>query len=183
MSDETKVRIPLQDLCRIAKTVAGMMHDLDNGKWKYLDIDISNIHVITERWAVDETMLGGGCHPDHRCRQCRSFPVLLETRTGWSRQTHTDAVPSEPDDQQDPEPAEVSSPTIPAEDKESDRQKWLTSITSSLNSYSSFTNTHPNIQSVAPPVGIPMKMHSTIGWVKPNLALLAHFNVGAYTSA
>ena len=118
MSDEAKVRVPLKDLCSIAETVAGMMHDLDNGKWKYLDIDISNIHVITERWAVDETMLGGGCHPDHRCRLCRSFPVLTETWTDRSRQTHTDAVPSEPDDRQDPEPAEVSSPAVSSENQQ-----------------------------------------------------------------
>ena len=52
------VNVPLRDLYSIADTVAGMMHDLDNGKRKYLDIDISNIHVITERWAVDETLLG-----------------------------------------------------------------------------------------------------------------------------
>ena len=118
MSDEAKVRVPLKNLCSIAETVAGMMHDLDNGKWKYLDIDISNIHVITERWAMDESVLGGGCHRDHRCRLCRSFPVFTETRTDRSRQTQTDAVPSEPDDQQDPEPAEVPSPTVPAEDQE-----------------------------------------------------------------
>ena len=116
VSDETKVRVPLQDLCSIAETVAGMMHDLDNGKRKYLDIDISNIHVITERWAEDETVLGGGCHPDHRCRLCRDFPVL--TQTGTTRSQQTDAVPSAPADQQDPEPAELSSPTLPAEDKD-----------------------------------------------------------------
>ena len=116
MSDETKVRVPLRDLCSIANTVAGMMNDLDNGKWKYLDIDTSNIHVITERWAEDETVLGGGCHPDHRCRLCRGFPVLTQTRTDRTRQT--DSAPSDPDDQQDPEPAEVFSPTIPVEDKD-----------------------------------------------------------------
>ena len=27
VSDETKVRVPLRDLCSIAETVAGMMHD------------------------------------------------------------------------------------------------------------------------------------------------------------
>ena len=116
MNEEEMVNVPLRDLYSIADTVAGMMHDLDNGKRKYLDIDISNIHVITERWAVDETLLGGGCHPDHRCRLCRSFPVLTETRTGRSRQT--DDIPSEPDDRQDPEPAEESSPTVYSEDQD-----------------------------------------------------------------
>ena len=116
MSDEVKVRVPLRDLCGIAETVAGMMHDLDNGKWKHLDTDIGNIHVITERWATDETVLGGGCHPDHRCRLCRDFPVL--TQTGTTQPQQTDADPPDPDDQQDPEPAEVSSAAINAEDRE-----------------------------------------------------------------
>ena len=116
MSDEAKVRVSLRDLCSIAETVAGMMHDLDNGKWKYLDIDIGNIHVITERWATDRTVLGGGCHPDHRCRLCRDFPVL--TQTGTTPPQQADADPPEPDDQQDLEPADVSSAAINAGDSE-----------------------------------------------------------------
>ena len=116
MSDEVKVRVPLRDLCSIAETVAGMMHDLDNGKWKHLDTDIGNIHVVTERWAADETVLGGDCHPDHRCRLCRDFPVLAQAGTTQSKQTDADLP--DPDDQQGPEPAEVSSPTIPAEEKD-----------------------------------------------------------------
>ncbi len=116
MSDEAKVRVPLRDLCSIAETVAGMMHDLDNGKWKHLDTDIGNIHVITERWAADETVLGGGCHPDHRCRLCRDFPVL--TQAGTTPPQQADAAPSIPDDQQAPEPAEVSSAANAAKDRD-----------------------------------------------------------------
>lgn len=115
MSEENTVTVPLRDLCSIADAVSTMMHDLDNGKRKYLHAYIAEIHDITERWAMDETVLGGGCHPDHRCRLCRSFPVLTKSRTDRTQQT--DAIPSEPDDRQHPEPTEVSGPIVPAENK------------------------------------------------------------------
>ena len=46
-----------------------IMHDLDNGKRKYLQTEIYKIHQVVEEWVSDEEILGGGCH-DHRCRLC-----------------------------------------------------------------------------------------------------------------
>ena len=64
------VAVRQEDLCTIANAVGTMKHDLDNGKWKYLVREINRINDVVERWAIDESMLGGGCHDDHRCRLC-----------------------------------------------------------------------------------------------------------------
>lgn len=80
MTHEKTVIVSLKDLCEIADAVSTMMHDLDNGKNKHLESEIEKIHLVVERWAVDETVLAGGCHPDHRCRLCHAFPGLAERR-------------------------------------------------------------------------------------------------------
>ena len=63
------VNVSLADLCKLADSVGAMMHDLDNGKWKYLHLEINKIHQIVEEWVSDKEILGGGCH-EHRCRLC-----------------------------------------------------------------------------------------------------------------
>ena len=63
------VEVSLADLCKLADSVRAMMHDLDNGKRKYLQTEIYKIHQVVEEWVSDEEILGGGCH-DHRCRLC-----------------------------------------------------------------------------------------------------------------
>ena len=67
---ESVVSIRLEDLCRIADAMGAMVHDLDNGKTKYLRIELAKIHDVVEKWVADEEVLGGGCH-EHRCRLCR----------------------------------------------------------------------------------------------------------------
>ena len=91
MIDEKTVTVSLKDLCDIADAVDGMMHDLDNGQRDHLRLDIDRVHLIVERWAVDETVLAGGCHPDHRCRLCRDDPELAELRVRWNRQAEADS--------------------------------------------------------------------------------------------
>ena len=72
---ETVVSVRLEDLCRIADAMGTMVHDLDNGKTKYLRIELAEIHDVVERWVADEEVLGGGCH-EHRCRLCREFGIV-----------------------------------------------------------------------------------------------------------
>ena len=72
MSEEKTVSVRLEDLCRIADAVRTMMHDLDNGKRKYLHIDIETVHEVVEKWASDDEVLAG-CGHSHRCRVCREF--------------------------------------------------------------------------------------------------------------
>ena len=69
------VEVSLADLCKLADSVGAMMHDLDNGKWKHLHLEINKIHRIVEEWVSDEDILGGGCH-DHRCRLCLESGVI-----------------------------------------------------------------------------------------------------------
>ena len=69
------VTVRLKDLCRVADAMATMVHDLDNGKTKYLHIELDEIHDVVERWVADEDVLGGGCHT-HRCRLCEEFGVI-----------------------------------------------------------------------------------------------------------
>lgn len=85
MTDEKTVTVSLKDLCDIADAVDGMMHDLHYGQRDYLRSDIDRVHLIVERWAVDETVLAGGCHSDHRCSLCRDDPDLAERRARWNR--------------------------------------------------------------------------------------------------
>lgn len=70
MNEEKLVSVRLEDLCRVADAVGAMIHDLDNGKTKYLRIELADIHDVIEKWVADEAVLGGGCH-EHRCRLCR----------------------------------------------------------------------------------------------------------------
>ena len=76
MDGDRMVTVRLADLCRIADSVAGIMHDQDNGKYKYGRINISNVHEVVEKWASDTSVLGGGCH-EHCCRLCREFGGYL----------------------------------------------------------------------------------------------------------
>ena len=69
------VSVRLQDLCRLADAMTTMVHDMDNGKTKYLSIELGKIHDVVERWAADEAVLGGGCHV-HRCRICTEFGIV-----------------------------------------------------------------------------------------------------------
>ena len=64
------VTVRLEDLCTIADSVATLVGDLDNGKYKYVGIDLEPLHEVVERWGADVSVLGGGCHDDHRCRLC-----------------------------------------------------------------------------------------------------------------
>ena len=64
------VTVRLEDLCTIADSVATLVGDLDNGKYKYVGIDLEPLHEVVERWGADASVLGGGCHDDHRCRLC-----------------------------------------------------------------------------------------------------------------
>ena len=75
MDGEEAVTVRLEDLCRIADAMSTIVHDLDNGKWKYVEIELDTIHEVVEKWASDESLLGGGYH-EHRCRRCRQFGRL-----------------------------------------------------------------------------------------------------------
>ena len=75
MSEEKTVSVGLEDLCEIGDAMSTMMHDLDNGKLKYLEIEIRKIHKIVEKWVSDEDVLGG-CGHSHRCRVCQEFGVV-----------------------------------------------------------------------------------------------------------
>ena len=70
MTEEKTVTVRLEDLCKIADAVRTIMHDLDNGKRKYLHIDIGTVHEVVEKWVSDEDVLAG-CGHSHRCRLCR----------------------------------------------------------------------------------------------------------------
>ena len=72
MSEEKTVRVSLEDLCEIGEAVRTMMHDLDNGKLRYLDIEIRKIHEVVEKWVSDEEVLGS-CGHTHQCRVCEEF--------------------------------------------------------------------------------------------------------------
>ena len=72
MCDEKMVSVSLEDLCEIGDAMSTMMHDLDNGKLRYLEIEIRKIHEIVEKWVSDEKTLGN-CGHKHRCRVCRQF--------------------------------------------------------------------------------------------------------------
>ena len=72
MIEEKTVSVSLEDLCAIGDAMSTMMHDLDNGKLKYLEIEIREIHKIVEKWVSDEEVLGS-CGHSHRCRVCRQF--------------------------------------------------------------------------------------------------------------
>ncbi len=73
--EDRYVSVRLADLCRLANSVGTMMHDLENGKRKYLHEEIDKIHEVVEEWASDAAVLGGGCH-DHRCRRCREWGII-----------------------------------------------------------------------------------------------------------
>ena len=92
MTNEKTVTVSLKDLCDIADAVDGMMHGLDNGQWDHLSLDINRVHLIVDRWAVDETVLAGGCHPDHRCSLCHEDPELAEWLVRWNRQAEADSL-------------------------------------------------------------------------------------------
>ena len=74
MSEEKTVRVRQEDLCEIGEAMRTMMHDLDNGKLKYLEIEIRKIHEIVEKWVSDEEVLAS-CGHRHRCRVCEEFGV------------------------------------------------------------------------------------------------------------
>ena len=72
-ANDTKiVRVVHEDLCRVANSVATMVHDLDNGKHKYVKIEISIMRRVIQKWVEDEAVLGGGCH-NHECQKCVDF--------------------------------------------------------------------------------------------------------------
>ena len=89
MINEKIVTVSLRDLCDIADAVDGMMHDLDSGQRDHLRSGIDRVHLIVERWAVDETVLAGGCHPYHRCGLCHEDPELADWRLRWNQQADT----------------------------------------------------------------------------------------------
>ena len=68
MDGEEVVTVRLEDLCRITDALSTIVLDLENGKWKYVEIELDTIHEVVEKWASDESLLGGGGH-EHRCRQ------------------------------------------------------------------------------------------------------------------
>ncbi len=72
MKEEKTVNVRLEDLCKIGEAVRTMMHDLDNGKLKYLDIEIRKIHEVVEKWVADEDVLGS-CGHGHGCRVCQEL--------------------------------------------------------------------------------------------------------------
>ena len=72
MNDEKTVSVRLEDLCVIGESVRTMIHDLDNGKLRYLGIEIRKIHEVVEKWVSDEEVLGS-CGHTHRCRVCEKF--------------------------------------------------------------------------------------------------------------
>ena len=89
MTEEKTVTVSLKDLCDIADAVDGMMHDLDSGQRDHLRSDIDRVHLIVERWTGDETVLAGGCHPDHRCPLCHEDPEFADWRVRWNQQADT----------------------------------------------------------------------------------------------
>ena len=68
LDGEKAVTVRLEDLCRIAAWVAGIMHDVDNREAKHVRIDMDNIHEV----GIRHLGAGGGCH-EHRCRLCPDF--------------------------------------------------------------------------------------------------------------
>ena len=73
--EDRYVSVRLADLCKLGNSVSAMMHDLENGKRKYLHEEIDKIHEVVEEWASDAAVLGGGCH-DHRGRPCREWAIV-----------------------------------------------------------------------------------------------------------
>ena len=80
MNEKELVSVSREDLCRITDAVNAIIHDLDNGKYKYLRIELAKIHDVTAKWGEDETVLGGGCY-DHKCRLCQELPTLMSHKT------------------------------------------------------------------------------------------------------
>ena len=72
MNDEKTVSVRLEDLCEIGEAVRTMMHDLDNGKLRYLGTEIRKIHEVVEKWVADEDVLGS-CGHGHGCRVCQEL--------------------------------------------------------------------------------------------------------------
>jgi len=81
MNEERTVAVSLRGLCDISIAVAGLMHDLDDDGLDHPYTDIEAIHGIVEEWAAVESVLAGGCHPDHRCRLCQHCPGYAD----WTR--------------------------------------------------------------------------------------------------
>ena len=46
---EKVVPVRLEDLCRIADAISTTVIDLDNGKWKYVKIELDSIHEVVEK--------------------------------------------------------------------------------------------------------------------------------------
>ena len=90
MTHVNTVTVSLEDLWEVVDAVSTMMHVLDNGKTKYLELEIDRVHRVVESWAVDGTVLAGGCQPDHRCSLCHDFPDLAEWRVRRSQQANAD---------------------------------------------------------------------------------------------
>ena len=109
------VTVRQEDLCTIAKAVGTMKHDLDNGKTKYLVQEIDRIHEVVERWATDESVLGGGCHDDHRFRLCQEYSPLPVPRSARRQQSDA-SQPVRGDSQHSDEP-EVSAPLFVPENR------------------------------------------------------------------
>lgn len=97
MEEQRTVEVRLEDLCTIARAVGTMMGDLNNGKWKHLDAGIAIIHEVTERWANDGAVLGGGCHDDHRCGPCTSRHTPFHPMFGGRRGMSAEAARMSPD--------------------------------------------------------------------------------------
>ena len=118
MNEDKTITVPLDDLCTIAGAIATMMHDLDNGKWKHLDMEVERIHAIVEGWAQDENVLGGAdCHDDHRCRLCRDSPVQSELQAVRRRPAvagSSDRGDSQPPSMAEEEPGPPDDP-LPSE--------------------------------------------------------------------
>ena len=106
------VTVRQEDLCTIADAVGTMKHDLDNGKRKYLVQEMDSIHEVVERWATDESVLGGGCHDDHQCRLCQEYSPLPVPRSARRQQSDA-SQPVRGDSQHSGEP-EVSAPVVRA---------------------------------------------------------------------
>ena len=115
------VPVRQEDLCTIAKAVGTMKHDLDNGKTTYLVQEVDRIHEVVERWAIDESVLGGGCHDDHRCRLCQEYSPLLVPRS--ARRLQADANQTDRGDSKHSDDPEVSGSVVRAGEPETQR-RW-----------------------------------------------------------
>ena len=97
LEDQRTVEVRLEDLCAIASAVGTIMGNLHNGKWKHLKAEIGIIHEVTERWANDRAVLGGGCHDDHRCGPCTSLHTPFHPGFGGWRGMSAEAAPTSTD--------------------------------------------------------------------------------------